>query len=129
MIPFWKGRSMLLGFEISPEQLKEKLEAHEDILVLDVRDLGEYSVAHIDGARLIPLAALPGRFESLAEWRSKPIVVYCHQGDRSMDAMVLLQDAGFSSLQMLDGGIDAWCERIEPHKPRYRGPEDPDASC
>ena len=110
---------MLLGFEVSPEQLKQRLDAGEDMLVLDVRDLGEYSIAHIDGAKLIPHKALPGRLESLAPWRDKPVVIYCHRGDRSMEAMEVLKDAGFTELKILAGGIDAWCEDIEPHKPRY----------
>jgi adenylyltransferase/sulfurtransferase len=110
---------MLLGFELSPQQLRNQMDSGEDMLILDVRDLGEYSIAHIDGAKLIPLNALPGRLASLAPWRERPVVIYCHKGNRSMEAMELLKDGGFNSLKMLAGGIDAWCAEIEPHKPRY----------
>jgi adenylyltransferase/sulfurtransferase len=110
---------MLLGFEISAEQLKARLDAGEELLVLDVRDLSEYSIANIRGAKLTPLVSLPTRLDALAEWRHKPVVIYCHKGEDSMRAMELLKDGGFTDLKILEGGIDAWCERIEPHQARY----------
>lgn len=110
---------MLLGFEISPEQLKEKLDAGEELLLLDVRDLAEYAIAGIRGAKLVPLASLETRLETLTEWRHKPVVIYCHKGEDSMKAMERLKDHGFTDLKILEGGIDAWCERIDPHQPRY----------
>ena len=110
---------MLLGFEVSPEQLKKKINAGEEMLILDVRDLEEYSIANIEGAKLVPLGSLPQRLDKLAAWRDRLVVVYCHVGQRSIEAMEILQDAGFKELKMLAGGIDAWCEEIEPHKPRY----------
>jgi len=119
---------MLLGFEISPEQLKAKLDAGEELLLLDVRDLSEYSIANIRGAKLTPLASLHNRVESLGEWKSRPVVIYCHRGEDSMKAMELLKDAGFTDLKILEGGIDAWCQRIEPHQARY-GQEDEEGGC
>lgn len=119
---------MLLGFEISAEQLKARLDAGEEMLVLDVRDLSEYSIAHIRGAKLTPLVSLETRLEALAEWQHKAVVIYCHKGEDSMKAMELLKDHGFTDLKILEGGIDAWCARIEPHQPRY-GQEEQGGGC
>lgn len=120
---------MLFAFEITPQQLKQRLDAGEEMLILDVRDLGEYSIAHIDGARLVPLDALPGRLTSLADWRNRPVVIYCHRGERSMRAMEILKDHGFTELKILDGGINSWCQEVEPHKPRYGETEGGHGAC
>jgi adenylyltransferase/sulfurtransferase len=119
---------MLFGFEVSPKELKDQLDAGGDLLLLDVRDLSEYSIAHIDGARLLPMTSLATRIDSLKAHQDKPVVVYCHKGDRSLEALEVLKDAGFRELKMLAGGIDAWCEEIEPHKPRY-GHDDETGGC
>jgi rhodanese-related sulfurtransferase len=119
---------MLFGFELSPRQLKDRMDAGGEMLILDVRDLGEYSIAHIDGAKLMPLSSLKSRLSSLAGWRDRPLVVYCHKGVHSLEAMELLKDQGFTDLKMLAGGIDAWCAQIEPHKPRY-GQDEETAGC
>lgn len=119
---------MLLGFEISPEQLNEKLSAGEDLLLLDVRDLSEYSIANIRGAKLTPLVSLKSRLDALGEWKRRLVVIYCHKGDDSMKAMELMKDHGFKDLKILEGGIDAWCERIEPHQQRY-GQDETGSGC
>ncbi len=119
---------MLLGFEISAEQLKSKLDGGEEMLILDVRDLSEYSIANIRGAKLAPLVSLEHRLDKYAEWKTKPVVLYCHKGEDSMKAMELLKDHGFRDLKILEGGIDAWCARIEPHQARY-GQDEAEDGC
>ena len=99
---------MLFDFEISAQQLREKIAAGERMLILDVRTLDEYARSHIENAKLVPLASLPQRAQSLAEWREQSVVIYCQRGPRSMDAMAILKEQGFKSLKILDGGIDAW---------------------
>jgi adenylyltransferase/sulfurtransferase len=74
-------------------------------------------VAHLEGARLIPLRELPKRLGELEG--HAPIVTYCHHGQRSRQALELLRGAGFSDVRSLAGGIDAWAMDVEPGMPRY----------
>lgn len=99
---------MLLGFEIDADGLARQLASGDPPLLLDVRSLTEYAAGHIPGSRLVPLPNLRSKLDTLAEWKDRPVVVYCQSGQRSMDAMLLLKEAGFSSLKMLEGGYEAW---------------------
>jgi sulfur-carrier protein adenylyltransferase/sulfurtransferase len=102
--------------EISVRELKEKLDAGEDVFVLDVREPHEYEVANI-GAPLIPLGELPERLVEL--WGNENIAVHCKTGGRSARAVKLLQDAGFENVYNVKGGITAWSEEIDPSVPKY----------
>jgi len=82
-----------------------------------VREPFEYEIARIDGAKLIPLAEIAERAEELQ--REQPIVVHCHSGTRSAQAVRLLQQRGFSNVYNLEGGIDAWSDQIDPSVPKY----------
>jgi len=103
-------------FEISPEELKEKLE-RDEVQLIDVREPFEWEICHIEGARLIPLNQLPSRVHELDP--AKPIVVYCHSGYRSAQAVRLLRELGFRRSYNLAGGIDAYAERVDPTMTRY----------
>jgi len=102
---------------ISAQELKRKLDAHEAFELIDVREPFEYEIARIDGAKLIPLAEIGERTEELQ--REQPIVVHCHSGERSAQAVRLLQQRGFSNVYNLEGGIDAWSDQIDPSVPKY----------
>jgi molybdopterin/thiamine biosynthesis adenylyltransferase/rhodanese-related sulfurtransferase len=102
---------------ISAQELKRKLDAHEAFELIDVREPFEYEIARIDGAKLIPLAEIGERTEELQ--REQPIVVHCHSGTRSAQAVRLLQQRGFSNVYNLEGGIDAWSDQIDPSVPKY----------
>ena len=103
--------------EITVQELKRKLDAREELTLVDVREPQEYQIARIDGARLIPLGELPERLVELQ--RAGQIVVHCHSGMRSARAVDLLRAAGFEKVANLAGGIDAWSEEIDPEVPRY----------
>ncbi len=105
--------------EISPTQLNARLEAAEELLLIDVREPFEFELAHIEGARLIPLGQVEGALGSLEDWRERPIVIHCHHGPRSRQACQLLISKGFSRVENLDGGIAAWSEEVDPRVPRY----------
>jgi adenylyltransferase/sulfurtransferase len=106
------------GPEIVAEQLKQELdEKGEELVVIDVREPHEWEIAHIDGARLIPLGQLPDRLGELDGHAE--IVTYCHKGVRSMKALEILRGAGFGKVRSLAGGVDAWASRIEPGMARY----------
>ncbi|MFL5518422.1 MAG: molybdopterin-synthase adenylyltransferase MoeB [Gemmatimonadales bacterium] len=106
------------GPEIVAEQLKDELsQKADDVILIDVREPHEWEIAHIEGARLIPLGQLPDRIPELDGHAE--IVTYCHKGSRSMKALEILRGAGHSRVRSLAGGIDAWAARIEPGMARY----------
>jgi len=102
---------------ISPQELKQKMDADEPFQLIDVREPFEYEIARIDGAKLIPLGEIAERSDELQ--REQPIVVHCHSGQRSAQAVQLLQQRGFTKVYNLDGGIDAWSDQIDPNVPKY----------
>ncbi|MBA3658408.1 MAG: molybdopterin-synthase adenylyltransferase MoeB [Gemmatimonadales bacterium] len=103
---------------ITAGELRLALDADGDGLVLlDVREPHEWEIAHIDGARLLPLSVLPERLGELADARD--IVVHCHHGARASRAATLLRSAGFTRVRTLTGGIDAWAGDVDPAMPRY----------
>ena len=102
---------------ISVHELKRKTEAREAFELIDVREPFEYEIARIDGAKLIPLGEIADRTDELQ--REQPIVVHCHSGKRSAQAVRLLQQRGFSNVYNLEGGIDAWSHQIDPTVPKY----------
>jgi adenylyltransferase/sulfurtransferase len=105
------------AWEIGPRALKAALDRGE-VALIDVREPQEWEIAHIEGARLIPLAELPDRLAELP--LEGAIVLHCHLGVRSMRALEFLRDtAGFKRVQSLRGGIDAWSEEVDPGVPRY----------
>ena len=106
------------GPEITAEELRRELEEKGNGLVLiDVREPHEWEIAHIEGARLIPLGQLPARLGELDGHAE--IVTHCHRGVRSMKALGILKGAGFNRVRSLAGGIDAWADRVEIGMPRY----------
>src|SRR5215213_3920919 len=106
------------GVEIGVEDFRVEREQKGDELVLvDVREPHEWEIAHIEGARLIPLSQLPDRLAELDGHAE--IVTQCHHGVRSLKALEILRGAGFGKVRSLAGGIDAWAERVEPGMPRY----------
>ena len=106
------------GPEISAEQLRREMaDKGSSLVLIDVREPHEWEIAHIEGARLIPLGQLPERLAEL-DGHSE-IVTHCHHGARSMKALAVLKGAGFNRVRSLAGGIDAWADRIEVGMPRY----------
>jgi adenylyltransferase/sulfurtransferase len=105
------------GLEISPEQVKARLDRGDRFILLDVRNPHEWEISRIDGAKFIPLSELPERLQELSS--ADDIVAYCLRGSRSLKAANLLRDAGFTRVKSMSGGIDAWAERIQPGMPRY----------
>ena len=102
--------------EIQPEELKRRLDAREDIFVLDVREPHEYQIVNLKG-RLIPLGDLPTRIHELDS--SREIVVHCKSGMRSAKAVDFLRKSGFKRASNLTGGILAWADRIDRSLPKY----------
>src|SRR5216684_2969466 len=94
--------------EITVEELKQRLDAKEDLFILDVREPHEYQICNLNG-HLIPLNDLPKRVHELDS--SKETVVHCRSGGRSAKAVAFLQQAGFTKVTNLAGGVLAWSDR------------------
>ena len=104
---------------ITATELKARLDRGEEVALLDVREPQEFELCRIPGSRLVPLGELPGKLDTLDS--TKELVVHCRTGKRSLQAIELLRQAGFSPTRLvnLEGGIDAWARDVDPAMPRY----------
>jgi adenylyltransferase/sulfurtransferase len=102
---------------VSVRDLKRKMDEGESLTLVDVREPYEYEIARIAGSRLIPLGELEMQMGELP--RTGTLVLQCHSGVRSEQAVRVLQQAGFENACNLEGGIDAWSVEIDPAVPRY----------
>ena len=102
--------------EISVHQFKKMIDDHEDFVLVDVREEYEWDICKIEGAKLIPLSLIiNGDIDILENIESdKKIILHCHTGARSAEALQILRNKGFKNLKNLVGGIDAWSNEIDP---------------
>lgn len=104
--------------EVTVQDLKRALDQPRlAIQVIDVREPDEYRIAHIPGARLLPLSQLPQRFTELDPGHL--YYVHCRTGHRSMRAIQFLRQQGFKQLKSVRGGITAWSNEVDPSVPKY----------
>ena len=104
--------------EITATELKKRLDAGDDIQLIDVRQPEEYGFAKIEGAKLIPLGELPSRVGELDP--NREVIFQCKSGVRSARAVEFLQQSGFKgSIKHLLGGITAWSNEVDPKVPKY----------
>jgi len=108
---------MSLISEIEPPELKRRLEAGEQLTVLDVREPWELAIAHLPGTLNIPLGEVPARMGEID--RQRPLVIMCKAGGRSLRAAQFLASQGFSGVANLSGGITAWALQVDPSVPTY----------
>jgi rhodanese-related sulfurtransferase len=104
-------------WNITPRELKARLDAGEPIRVVDVREPQEWELRHILGAELIALDTFLARMHELDS--AQTIVLYCHLSPRAARAVQLLANAGFRKMKNLRGGINAWMREIDPALPQY----------
>ncbi|MGH9734384.1 MAG: rhodanese-like domain-containing protein, partial [Candidatus Acidiferrales bacterium] len=102
--------------EITPRELKSRLDRGDDLFILDVREPHEYQICNLNG-HLIPLGDLPSRVSELDS--SREIIAHCRSGKRSAEATAFLQKAGFRKVLNLKGGILAWSDEVDPAVPKY----------
>lgn len=95
---------------LSVEQLKQRLDSNEDVLLLDVRTKTEFTgeQGHIRGATNIPLEELKQRLSEIATYEEKPVMLICRTDRRSTRAANWLRQKGFSNLQVVQGGMTDW---------------------
>jgi sulfur-carrier protein adenylyltransferase/sulfurtransferase len=102
----------MTDLEISPRELKERLDRGENILLVDVREPHEYAICQIAGAKLIPMGSIPANLQQLDT--DEDVVCYC-----SLDVANWLCAQGIKSAKSMAGGIDRWSIEIDPTVPRY----------
>ena len=102
--------------EIRVEELKQRLDAGENLFLLDVRDESEYEISNI-GGQLIPLPELSKRMNELDA--NRQIVTICKMGARGAKAAQALHNAGFNHVWNLTGGIHAWSDRVDRRVRKY----------
>ncbi len=108
-----------MQLQISAPELAEKLKSQTPPHLLDVREIEENHFAALPNSTLIPLGELATRADEIEAWKDEEIVVYCHHGIRSLQAIGQLKHFGFTRLQNLAGGIDRWSTQVDPGTPRY----------
>ena len=105
------------NIEISPVQVKERLDKTERFLFVDVREPWERETASIAGSVLIPMREIPGHLGEFED--ADDIVLYCHHGIRSLDAAAWLRAQGVAGARSMAGGIDRWSVEVDSSIPRY----------
>ncbi len=103
--------------DITAPELKRRLDAGDDLFILDVREPNEYQINRIPGSTLIPLGELPRRYQELP--KDREIVAHCKMGGRSAKAQDFLKSVGFSKVKNLTGGILEWVDKVDPSQPKY----------
>jgi rhodanese-related sulfurtransferase len=106
------------SIEITPREVKERLDRGEKIRLVDVREPHEFQQARIEGSELIPMRTVPQALASLQAGEG-PLVVLCHHGMRSLQVVSWLREQGLESCSSMAGGIDRWSREIDAGVPRY----------
>src|SRR5262245_58512117 len=111
---------MSLALEVSPQEVKQRLDSGEPLQLIDVREPLEFAQANIQDATLIPMRQIPGELHDL-ETRAEQatLIVFCHHGVRSLNVVHWLREQGLEACQSMSGGIDAWSLTIDPSVARY----------
>jgi len=106
-------------WEITPRDVKSKLDKKEKFVFIDCRLPNEAAITKIDGAKLIPLQQLPNRLFELKGLENEPVVVHCRSGQRSLNFAHQLKNAGFKDVRSMAGGILLWNKDVNPGGPQY----------
>jgi rhodanese-related sulfurtransferase len=103
--------------EISVDELRDWRESGKTFVLLDVREPDEVAIVHIEASTWIPMHEIPQRISELDP--AVPVAVICHYGGRSESVAAFLAARGFAEVVNVEGGIDAYAERVEPTLARY----------
>ncbi len=98
--------------EIDPKQLKARLDAGEDIVIVDVREDWELRQSRVAIAVHIPMDDIPAALDRIP--KDKPVVIMCHVGERSAQVVYWLRTKGYTNVYSLGGGISRWAREVDP---------------
>jgi rhodanese-related sulfurtransferase len=108
--------------QVSPAEVSAAMKSPAPPRLLDVRTPAEWQLANIQGATLMTQDLA----REMMSWpKDTPVVFYCHNGQRSMDAASYFAGHGFSNTRSMNGGIEAWSHSVDPSVPRYEVARDP----
>ena len=105
------------NLEITPAEVKARLDGNEPLLLVDVREPWEFEMCRIQGAKLVPLGSVAANLQMIDA--ADDVVVYCHHGRRSLEAVAWLRQQGVEGARSMAGGIERWSREIDPNVPRY----------
>jgi rhodanese-related sulfurtransferase len=105
--------------ELDVQQCHLLMRSDTPLLVIDCRELNEYSFCRIEGSTLVPLSNFMGTAEAEFARQDTPAIIYCHHGVRSLNAVFYLREQGFTHTYSMRGGIDAWSLEIDSSVLRY----------
>jgi rhodanese-related sulfurtransferase len=94
--------------QITVEGVRASIDAHEDIILLDVRTTGEYSRGKLTGSVNLPLDEVSDKIESVIPDKKAKIIVYCLSGSRSIHAVDAMAKLGYTNVFNMTGGLLAW---------------------
>ncbi len=110
----------ILPLETSPQDVQQRIDAGEPLLLIDVREPEEFAITRIAGATLIPVRNIAASLQELdAKAGEATLIVFCHHGVRSLNVVHWLREQGVPGCQSMSGGIDAWSTLVDPSVPRY----------
>ena len=98
--------------EITPKDLKARMDAGEDIDIIDVREGWEVAQGKVPEAIHIPMNDIPEVMDKIS--MDKPVVIMCHTGNRSFQVAQWLAMQGYENVMNLDGGIERWSKEVDP---------------
>lgn len=93
---------------VTAEEVKQALDAKEDVTIVDVRTPEEYKKGHLDGSLLLPVDTVSEQAASLLKDKKKTLYVYCLSGSRSMQATDILLKLGYTKAFNMTSGLLAW---------------------
>jgi molybdopterin/thiamine biosynthesis adenylyltransferase/rhodanese-related sulfurtransferase len=114
-----KGYRFNEEWEVTPRQVKEKLDRHEKFYFIDCRLPNEYAITKIDGTTLIPLQQITQHADKLKGHEAEEVIVHCKSGGRSMQFVQILRQNGFKNARSMAGGILTWNKDVNPGGPQY----------
>lgn len=109
-----------MPIEVTPVEVKRRIDAGEKLYLIDVREPYEHQQANIKGAELIPMRTVPANLQHIEGLSDEaPIIVFCHHGVRSLQVANWLREHGVENCQSMSGGIDRWSNEADRTVPRY----------
>ena len=106
-------------WEVTPREVKAKLDKGEPFVFVDCRNPNEYEITKIEGAKLMPLPAIAQHFPALKPHANEEVIVHCRSGSRSLQFAQILRQQGFKNVKSMAGGILLWNKDINPGGPQY----------
>lgn len=111
---------MAESMEITPLELRKRLDQGDKIFLLDCREPFEFQQARIEGSELMPMRTVPANLQHIeGKAEEGDVVVLCHHGVRSLQVVNWLREQGVEGCRSMAGGIDRWSCEVDPTVPRY----------